>query len=93
MECERRKQREIVGSLKVCLGSVRSEEQYDVGWNRVTVEWKAGIIGLGTQIVGLNKGVMGLSILILGLNTKIMGLSIKIVGLNTKVIELSIKIL
>jgi hypothetical protein len=38
MECERRKQRAIVESLKVCLGSVRSEERCDVGWKRVIVE-------------------------------------------------------
>jgi hypothetical protein len=35
MECERRKQRAIVGRLNVCLGNVRGEEQYDVGWKRV----------------------------------------------------------
>jgi hypothetical protein len=38
MGWERRKQKAIVGSLKICLGSVRSAELYDVGWNRVIVE-------------------------------------------------------
>jgi hypothetical protein len=38
IECECRKQRAIVGSLKVCFGSGRSKERRDVGWKRVIVE-------------------------------------------------------
>ena len=89
-EGERRKQRAIVGSINVCLGSVRSDEQYVVGWNTVILEQKAGIEGLGIQIVGLNTRVIGMSIQIVGLNTGVMGLSIQIVGLNTRFIRLSI---